>query len=291
MSKKDGKFLERIIASIEQALADDTNTTIDPNKKLVDRTTGRLREHDVVVTLNQGHHKSILAIECRDRSRPVGVPQVEAFGAKCADTGINQGIIVSPLGFYNTARTKAEHLGIRCLDFEEVDSFNWMLAPGIQSLSKRVLDYQWVFYPMKDGVVTKDTMEIVDPNGELLDPKILAANVSRLINKFVSYDAAPSEKETLKTKVLTDGFRLRNRETQEETGTDWAIVTINYAIDVELIPFRFAKYSEKDEEKNISDVAIAELKIGDKKGELMIVYDEDEGGKVLLLQNYEKNGT
>lgn len=45
----------------------------------------QLREHDVVIRLPAGHPPLTLALECRDRSRPVGVEQVEAFNQKCLD--------------------------------------------------------------------------------------------------------------------------------------------------------------------------------------------------------------
>ena len=121
---RQGKSLEKLVANLERALADEKITAIDSPKFLIDRITSERREHDVVLTIQQAHHEVLVAIECRDRARPVGVPQVEAFNAKCLDTGVNQGIIVSSSGFYGTALKKAEHLGIRCLDIEEAESFD-----------------------------------------------------------------------------------------------------------------------------------------------------------------------
>lgn len=126
---RQGRGLERLVAAIERALADEAAVAIESPKHLVDRTTGAPREHDVVLTVQQGHHAVVVAIECRDRSRPIGAPDVEAFSAKCADTGVNQGIIVSRSGFRTTARKKAEHLGVRCLDLEEAEEFDWLIAP------------------------------------------------------------------------------------------------------------------------------------------------------------------
>ncbi len=126
----DGRALEQLIACIEKALADTKNILVESPKRVPDRITGKLREHDLVLTVTQQHHSLLIAIECRDRSRPMTVEQVESFFAKCQDTGIHQGILVSTSGFYNTAREKADHLGIRCLDLEEVDQFDWLLAPG-----------------------------------------------------------------------------------------------------------------------------------------------------------------
>jgi len=74
-----GRRLEKVVHYIESVVAGSENVTVESPKRLRDKTTGRLREHDVVVTVRQEHHTLIIALECRERSRPVGVPQVEAF--------------------------------------------------------------------------------------------------------------------------------------------------------------------------------------------------------------------
>lgn len=128
MATKDltGKKLERLVATLERTLAG-TNATIEsPSRRLLDRDTGRPREHDVLVTWDHGHHQIVTAIECRDRSRPVGVPDVEAFTDKCAATGVNTGVIVSATGFRATARVKAAARSITCMDLEEVERFDWL---------------------------------------------------------------------------------------------------------------------------------------------------------------------
>jgi hypothetical protein len=78
-SRNDGRDLQRIVHPIETALRQNPNIKVESPKRLVDKDTGRLREHDVVLTFTEGHHEILCALECRDRSRPVGVPAVEAF--------------------------------------------------------------------------------------------------------------------------------------------------------------------------------------------------------------------
>jgi hypothetical protein len=103
------------------------NVRVEAKKRLPDKDTGQLREHDVVLTFSHGHHEFLLALECRDRSRPVGVDHVEAFHAKCLRTGIGRGVMVSSKGFRRTALRKAESYGIGCLTLEEVAHFDWAL--------------------------------------------------------------------------------------------------------------------------------------------------------------------
>ena len=113
--QKAGKALESAVAKIERVIGRNTNViSIEAPARLLDRTTGRLREHDVLVTHKVGHDVVKTALECRDRSRKVGVPDIEAFAAKCRDTGIDRAVIVSSLGFAQTALKKARHENVRC---------------------------------------------------------------------------------------------------------------------------------------------------------------------------------
>ena len=129
---KPGKSLETLVSSIERVLAGNDNVSVESPKFLSDRITGESREHDVVITLTGSHHKSTIAIECRDRSRKVTVNEIESFWSKCQDTGIDRGIIVSSKGFTKAALTKSLHRGIRCLRLSEASSFNWLLTTGIR---------------------------------------------------------------------------------------------------------------------------------------------------------------
>jgi predicted helicase len=177
---ENGKTLEKLIASLEKVLANRGDIVIEAPKRMPDRTTGSLREHDVVLTTTHGHHSFTIAIECRDHSRPITVNQVEGFWAKCQDTRIDQGIIVSSAGFYNTARKKAEHLGIRCLDIEEVESFDWLLAPGIRSITKKIVDIDWTFHPETTGIVDSSNFEMLDANGNIVRCRHFAHALSRI---------------------------------------------------------------------------------------------------------------
>lgn len=282
---KQGKSLEQLVASIERVLADQTTVEIESPKRLRDRTNGELREHDVVLKIKQGHHIVLVAIECRDRSRPIGAPEVEAFSAKCQDTGINQGIMVSPSGFYNSARRKADHLGIRCIDLEEAGSFDWLLASGVQSVMKKLLTHDWKFFPEKEGLVTRATMEVLASDGTPLDMSILAANAQRILNELLPLDPDPTEKSELNVRVGAGGTILRNAETGATSPVRWVALKLTYSVVHEFIPFRLTQYRNNDQDKQIADVAVAELRVGDKTGNLMIVYKKDEGGQIVFVPN------
>ena len=210
---KKGKTLERLVASIERAISHEKNVEVQSPKRLTDRTTGRLREHDVVLTVKEGHHLFTIAIECRDRSRPINVNQVEGFWAKCQDTGIDQGIIVSSMGFYKTARKKAKHLGIRCLGIEEVESFDWLLAQGIETITKNVIRHDWTFFLEQDEIVEEEHVEIFDKEGNKISQAILALNAQKQLDKFLPDIPNPTECAELNVKFEGGGLYLRNSNT------------------------------------------------------------------------------
>ena len=88
-----GRPLEVLVSHLEKVLSVGT-VKVESPKRLRDRVTSKLREHDVVLAVNQGHHQMTVALECRDHARPVDVSQVEAFNTKCQHTGVDVGIIV-----------------------------------------------------------------------------------------------------------------------------------------------------------------------------------------------------
>ena len=289
VKEKQGKALEHLVTSLEKALVKSDNVTVHAPMRLPDRTTGKLREHDVVLELNERHHSLLIAIECRDRSRPIGVNQIEGFWAKCQDTGINQGVIVSTAGFYKTARTKADHLGIRCLDIEEVETFDWLLAPGIHAITKHLLSNDWTFYPTKEGVVERNEFEVIDSDENVITMTALKANAQKQLSVLLQHDCEPIEEDEIKVRVPSDGLELRNIISGETVPVIFAVVKIRYSIKQELIPFQLVQYQNKDDETNITDAAYADIKVGDNEARMMIVYKEGEGGKVVIIPNGNKN--
>ena len=287
----NGKSLERLVASIEKALGRETNVKVESPKRLPDRTTRKLREHDVVLTIKQGHHLLTIAIECRDRSRPITVNQVEGFWAKCQDTGIDQGIIVSSMGFYNTARKKADHLGIRCLDIEEVESFNWLLAHGIHFITPKLIDQNWMFIPEEDGIVKNENMEILIRDGNPISHAILTSIAQQQLDNVLPKPPKPVERSELILRFSGDSLILRNSETNMTTPAKLVIAKLQYTVTDEVIPFRLMQYKDKDTDEAITDVAIAKLQLGENAGNLMIVYKEDKGGRVMYVPDKKKQNT
>jgi hypothetical protein len=123
---RSSRSLEKLVAHLHGQLIESGSVQIESPKHLRDNSTGRLRRHDVVLTITTGYQTFLVAIECRERKRPVGLSQLAAFARKCSATSIDKSAIVSSCGFTRTALSGAEALGVYCLTLEQVKSFPWI---------------------------------------------------------------------------------------------------------------------------------------------------------------------
>jgi hypothetical protein len=273
---KTGESFEKLVAHLERVLAGNDDVTVEQRKKLLDRTTGRKREHDVVLTIRRAHHEAILAIECRDRSRPVGVNQVEGFYKKCEDTNVNQGLIVSSSGFYKSARIKAEFLGIRCLDLEETTSFNWLLAPGLIVCHLHIKHTNWTLIPTEDVTEKPTNFSLLNEDGEEVSKEILVENVRRKLPQLNILSRRPGMfRDTLV--FGGDGLFVKDESRNVRIPLKKLVAVVEYEVTSELTPFDLVKYSDK-EKGPIADAAFANFKAGDVSGKVMIVCKYSEGG-------------
>lgn len=248
-----------------------------------------MREHDVVVTLSTSHHTLVVAIECRDLSRPVGVPALEAFAKKCEHTGINQGIVVSAKGFTRTAREKAKFLGIRLLDLAEAESFAWMLAPGITITTRSLVRHNWTLIPEEEGVVDRPNMEVLDETAAVIDPSVFTSHSRRFIEQHVPHDAEPVEEASIKLRVELKGFRLRSKESGAVVPATRALVTVWYRITSELVPYRLMQYRDEAAGDALTDVVTADIDSGTFSGSLMFINRQEEGGHLVFIPHSSKD--
>lgn len=123
-----GHWFQDLVAALERHFADRPKVTVHSPLRLRDYHTKRMREHDVVLSQPDHHGTLLTAIECKDRSRKVGVPDIEAFSRKLEATGVHRGFIVSSSGFHDTARAKAAFYNIGCVDLSEVENLDWVEA-------------------------------------------------------------------------------------------------------------------------------------------------------------------
>jgi hypothetical protein len=280
--KKPGRSLEDLVSSIERALAHSEKVTVESPAFLVDQITGNRREHDVLITVSSSHHVARIAIECRDRSRRITVIDIEGFWSKCQDTGVDQGIVVSPKGFSKSAIEKAKHRGIRCLELTEAQSFNWLLATGLRSRTRRVLHTNWTFFPDVNLVPPPTSFTILTSDGEPVHASNLVSAAYAEFQKIpdTEFDMGHGEKRIVFT---SPGLRLRNDESGSTHDVAQALAVVQYEVVEVFIPFKLHCYASSPTGEQITDAAVADVNLGGLRGKVMILYKEAEGGHVVFV--------
>ncbi|BDU77795.1 restriction endonuclease [Mesoterricola sediminis] len=280
--KRPGKSLEELVATLERVLGSKGNVTIESPAYIRDRITGDLREHDVLILLKANHHCVEIAIECRDRSRKITVNDVESFWAKCRDTGIARGVIVSPKGFTKAAMAKAAHHNIRCLRLSEVDSFPWLLASGLRLFNRIVHHFDWKFIPKTRPIPILSKFTILDANREPIDLKGLERAA------MVEFQGLPVPVDDNGNGVVSIHFPsvdllIRDDEVGRIHEIESAVVDIQFETVEGFAEFKKMSYEDSGSDKNITDAAIADVDANGMRGQLVIVYKEDQGGKIVFV--------
>lgn len=279
MAMKDltGKKLERLVATLERTMAG-TNARIEsPSRRLLDRDTSRPREHDVLITWDHGHHQIVTAIECRDRSRPVGVPDVEAFADKCTATGVNTGVIVSATGFRNTARVKAAARSITCMDLEEVESFDW-LAADFSATS-----YEFEFRNMSIQVIFKDKQprtlgDIFDTVGTKLSKEDVVQTIADAVPQPDNPEDLVGRIVPLDLRVQSVGWTMRDGD-----GKVWPIdhMLVDTTLTMKKTVSEVQRHRYSGGGKDYS-VATADVQFGKLAAKFVLVRNDDDTTSIYL---------
>lgn len=284
---RQGKSLELLVAHLEQVVAENDGVTITSPKKLRDRITGRLREHDVVISIKRGHHECQIAIECRDRSRRITVNQVEGFYKKCEDTGVQQGIIVSTKGFYETARTKAAHYGIRCFDLEQTKSFDWFLPSNMEFCTTNIISIHWTLIPIVDTENSLKDFILIDKNNIEIKKSLLIKNAHQEFAKL-SVDLFPGRKQH-NINFNANNISILDKITKEQIPLKNIIANIEYEVVKEYVPFNLFKYAEKGADKEFANAALATQELEGAKIKFMFLRNENQTVSLWLLAEVDKS--
>jgi hypothetical protein len=277
-----GRSLEVLVSHLERVLAGDSVKVTSP-MKLRDRFTSGLREHDVVLTIDQGHHQLLVAIECRDHSRPISVSQVEAFHTKCQDTGVAQGIIVSSKGFYHKAQKKAQQLGIRSFTLQEAVAFDWLLAPGMQVRKRRPTHLSLTMSVKQGTILSASAMcDVVDSQGTPVPMDLLQAEVLEQFRSVPWESSADTGECSLELEPL--GLFIRANTTDAALPIEKIVCSLKYETVRVLAPFKLVRYVDEDKEKKITQAAVIDGSGHGLPGDIVIAYDPDEGGGVYLVK-------
>jgi hypothetical protein len=124
MSEKNelpGIAFEKLVAAMQAQL--DQNSVVTHNEIIVDRL-GHRRQFDVVIRGKFAGQTMLGVIECKDLSRKVGNPEVDAFVTKARDVNANVKILMSKSGFAKPALEKCRDYGIQALSLVKSDPVN-----------------------------------------------------------------------------------------------------------------------------------------------------------------------
>jgi hypothetical protein len=263
---RQGEGFHTLVHAIERAIAI-TGLRIEAPKMMPDKDTGQQREHDIVLTFTEHHHEMLLSIECRDRGRPVGVPDIEAFHKKCERTGIDRGVFLSATGFANTAIKKAAGLNIGCLSLDEVGQFDWCQAPAVDVIRRNLINASaHVVFPVMDTEHRQIELE----DGTFVSYEMVRAwafNAMDQLQRTHALGDNDIEGEISKTFVehnpalyyspSAGGARVRAQQLQ---------ITSVYQIEHKLVPFEFHRYFDMARGKLIGEAAIAPVLLPDGGG-------------------------
>src|SRR5437667_1548899 len=141
---------QKLVYEVERQLAP-LGAVVEESAMLPERVSGELREVDILISLDEGHHRVRIGIECQDRSRPATKQWVEAISKKHAELGINKTVLVSSSGFYAAARRRAESLFMSIIDLAELGQADWPteifrhLKVPVRDRSSEIVKIGWGF--------------------------------------------------------------------------------------------------------------------------------------------------
>lgn len=262
---KPGKVLESFVATLERSLASDPGVKVEAPARLRDRTNNTMREHDVLITHTRSHHVTTTAIECRDRSRPVGAPEIEAFAAKCHDTCVDTAIIVSSKGFADTALVKAKHKNVRCFKLVE--------GGLLPALAKETMSrWKWKRAP----AFTFHAVDGCDPVGEFAIQRQDGSDNDfhpEFIRALKHFDTIPipdlNQESSDKVgevwyRALCDDLHVLEVSTGRKIALAYLVVIIDFEWIEERAPLRIMTYSDALLNQPIASIGVAEFEDGSR---------------------------
>ena len=95
-SRDKGRLVERIVARMHDrpGIKVEINVFLRPH-----HAKGSKREIDILITSEVAGYPVQIAIECKNKKKPVGIDYIDAFVGKLNYVGIRHGIYVSSTGY------------------------------------------------------------------------------------------------------------------------------------------------------------------------------------------------
>ena len=269
---RKGKSLERLVEVLENRLNPSDNISIESPKYLTDQTNGTKREHDVLLTIKHGHHSTTISIECKDRKKPVGAPDVDEFSAKCQHTNVNQGVFVSTSGFTKSALVKAKHLGIRCLTLDEVTKLDWLTeGASIVVHGKNFKTASLNYVVTEEPNFPFEEYDLYSPDHQLVTDDMIKLNLKEYSNMLPSGGVGELQEQSLTFR--TEEYYLKHRINDEKVGVHALNIDVTYVYEITESRFAQKAYKDKTNGADIAEVAVAEVRLDGRKQQVTIIDD------------------
>ncbi len=184
MTRQTNPF-QRMIAAVERRLAQE-GVVVRESAELPERTSGALREIDVLVKGRLGEHEVSVAVECRDHASPQDVTWIDELAGKYRDLSVHAVIAVSSSGFTKAASEKAASLNIRTVSFAASDS---------QDVAVPIFRFMYQTLTLVGGQVRLEPPFTDLPAGHASDSLLYSADgaprgtLGALLNQFFNSDA------------------------------------------------------------------------------------------------------
>jgi hypothetical protein len=118
--KKPWKVFEELVTAIEK-IHGPVDAVIKSPDRILDKTTGQLREVDASIRYKIDSADVLVTVECRDRNSSQDITWLEQIKSKKESIGANLTIVVSREGFYGPAIKYASRYGIELRVLSELD--------------------------------------------------------------------------------------------------------------------------------------------------------------------------
>ncbi len=125
MNNVKWKKFEELVKKVQKKLA--PNAIVKLDDKIIGKITGVKRQIDISVRQKVGNYDLLIAIDCKDYSKPVGLPQIGEFIELISDIQANKGVIVSANGFTKTAKIRGEKAGLNLYRLVDTGEHDWQV--------------------------------------------------------------------------------------------------------------------------------------------------------------------
>jgi hypothetical protein len=115
---------QSLIAAIEKSLAGE-DIVVTESALIIDKSTGKGREVDVLIEGRVNKHEISIAVECRDYKGRQDVEWIDDLVGKYKNLPVDQIVAVSSSGFTKEAIKRGSFEGIKLLSFVDALSADW----------------------------------------------------------------------------------------------------------------------------------------------------------------------